>query len=79
MASPFVSKLAGTAAQVHSDCPFDVIFSHYLEPYGVAALLDADMTRVPHVARMAYVLPPEPFQQELSGSRRATVRESARA
>ncbi len=53
MASPFVSKLAGVAARVHRERPFDVIYSHYLEPYGVAAHLAAQMTRVPHVVRMA--------------------------
>jgi glycosyltransferase involved in cell wall biosynthesis len=53
MASPFVSKLAAVAARVHADRPFDVILSHYLEPYGVAGCLAAAMTGVPHVARMA--------------------------
>jgi glycosyltransferase involved in cell wall biosynthesis len=53
MASPFVSKLAAIAAGVHAGKPFDVIYSHYLEPYGVAAYLAAQMTGVPHVARMA--------------------------
>src|SRR6267378_3646669 len=53
MASPFVSKLAGVAARAHRERPFDVIYSHYLEPYGVAAHLAAQMTRVPHVVRMA--------------------------
>jgi glycosyltransferase involved in cell wall biosynthesis len=53
MASPFVSKLAGTAARVHSERPFDVIYSHYLEPYGVAGLLAAQITEVPHVVRTA--------------------------
>ncbi len=53
MASPFVSKLAATAARVHSEHPFDVIYSHYLEPYGVAGHLAAEIARVPHVARMA--------------------------
>lgn len=53
MASAFVSKLASTAARVHSERPFDVIYSHYLEPYGVAGHLAADMARVPHVVRMA--------------------------
>jgi glycosyltransferase involved in cell wall biosynthesis len=53
MASPFVSKLAGIAARLHSDRPFDVIFSFYLEPYGVAGYLAAQMTGVPHVVRMA--------------------------
>ncbi len=53
MASPFVSKLAGVAASAHSAKPFDVIFSHYLEPYGIAGHLAAQMTGVPHVVRMA--------------------------
>jgi glycosyltransferase involved in cell wall biosynthesis len=53
MASPFVSKLAATAARAHSERPFDVIYSHYLEPYGVAGFLAAQITRVPHVVRMA--------------------------
>jgi glycosyltransferase involved in cell wall biosynthesis len=53
MASPFVSKLAATAAQAHSEHPFDVIFSFYMEPYGVAGHLAAQMTGVPHVTRMA--------------------------
>ena len=53
MASPFVSKLAATAARVHSERPFDVIYSHYLEPYGVAGHLAAEIARVPHVVRMA--------------------------
>jgi glycosyltransferase involved in cell wall biosynthesis len=53
MASPFVSKLAAIAVRVHAKRPFDVIYSHYLEPYGVAGHLAAEITRVPHVARMA--------------------------
>ena len=53
MASPFVSKLAGIAARLHAVHAFDVIYSHYLEPYGVAAHLAAQMTGAPHVARMA--------------------------
>jgi len=53
MASPFVSKLATVAARAHSERPFDVIYSHYLEPYGVAGYLAAEMTGVPHVVRMA--------------------------
>jgi glycosyltransferase involved in cell wall biosynthesis len=53
MAAPYISKLATVAAHVHSERPFDVIYSHYLEPYGVAAHLAAQMTGVPHVARMA--------------------------
>jgi glycosyltransferase involved in cell wall biosynthesis len=53
MASSFVSKLAATTARVHSEHPFDVIYSHYLEPYGVAGHLAAEIARVPHVVRMA--------------------------
>jgi glycosyltransferase involved in cell wall biosynthesis len=53
MASPFVSKLAGIAARVHAAIRFDVILSHYLEPYGVAGHLAAEIARVPHVVRMA--------------------------
>jgi glycosyltransferase involved in cell wall biosynthesis len=53
MASPFVSKLATIAAGLHAEKPFDVILSHYLEPYGVAGYLAAQMTGVAHVVRMA--------------------------
>src|SRR5258708_4540838 len=53
MASPFVTKLAATAARAHAERPFDVIYSHYMEPYGVAGYLAAQMTGVPHVVRMA--------------------------
>jgi glycosyltransferase involved in cell wall biosynthesis len=53
MASPFVSKLAAMAARAHSERPFDVIHSYYLEPYGVAGWIAAQMTGVPHVVRTA--------------------------
>jgi glycosyltransferase involved in cell wall biosynthesis len=53
MASPFVTKLAGTAARVHASTGFDVVYSHYLEPYGVAGHLAAQIMGVPHVVRMA--------------------------
>ncbi len=53
MASPFVSKLAGIAVRLHAEHPFDVIHSFYLEPYGVAGHLAAQMTGVPHVTRTA--------------------------
>src|SRR5690348_15833134 len=43
MSRPFVSKLASIAAIVHTVHPFDLIFSHYLEPYGVAGYLAAQM------------------------------------
>jgi glycosyltransferase involved in cell wall biosynthesis len=53
MASPFVSKLATLATRAHEARPFDVIYSHYMEPYGVAGYLAAQMTGAPHVVRMA--------------------------
>jgi glycosyltransferase involved in cell wall biosynthesis len=53
MASPFVTKLATLAANAHAVRPFDIIYSHYLEPYGVAGHLVSQMTGVPHVVRMA--------------------------
>jgi glycosyltransferase involved in cell wall biosynthesis len=53
MSSPFVSKLASIAAKLHAERTFDVIYSHYMEPYGVAGHLASEMTGVPHVVRMA--------------------------
>jgi glycosyltransferase involved in cell wall biosynthesis len=53
MASPFVSKLASIAAKVHAERTFDLIYSHYMEPYGVAGYLASEITSVPHVVRMA--------------------------
>jgi len=53
MASPFVSKLAGIALRLHAKRRFDVVYSHYLEPYGVAAHIVAQSAGIPHVARMA--------------------------
>jgi glycosyltransferase involved in cell wall biosynthesis len=53
MAAPFISKLATTAARVHAERSLDVIFSHYMEPYGIAGHLAAEISGVPHVARMA--------------------------
>ena len=53
MASPFVSKLAAVAARVLSEHPFDVVLSYYMEPYGVAGHLAAEIGGVPHVVRMA--------------------------
>jgi glycosyltransferase involved in cell wall biosynthesis len=53
LASPFISKLASMAMKLHSERPFDVIYAHYLEPYGIAAHLAAGLGRVPYVVRMA--------------------------
>jgi glycosyltransferase involved in cell wall biosynthesis len=51
--SPFVSKLATLAARAHTEHAFDVVFSYYLEPYGVAGHLAAQMIGRPHVVRTA--------------------------
>lgn len=53
LASAFVSKLVGLAARVHADRPFDVVSSYYMEPYGIAGHLAAEIAGVPHVVRMA--------------------------
>jgi glycosyltransferase involved in cell wall biosynthesis len=53
MASPFVSKLVSLAADAHREQPFDVVHSFYMEPYGIAAHLVAEMVQRPHVVRMA--------------------------
>jgi hypothetical protein len=53
MASPFITKLATLATNAHAAHPFDVIYSHYLEPYGVAGHLVSQMIGVPQVVRMA--------------------------
>ena len=71
MASPFVTKLATVAAAVHSERPFDVIYSHYLEPYGVAGHLASQMAGVPHVARMAGAMPAG--SGIIHNSRRSTI------
>jgi glycosyltransferase involved in cell wall biosynthesis len=53
MASPFVTKLVSLAVAAHDEAPFDVIMSYYMQPYGIAAHLAAEITGAPHVARMA--------------------------
>jgi len=53
MASAFVSKLSSLAARLCTERAIDVVFSHYLEPYGVAGHLAAEMAGLPHVVRMA--------------------------
>lgn len=53
MASPFISKLVSVAADAHREQPFDVVHSFYMEPYGIAAHLAAEIVRRPHVVRMA--------------------------
>jgi glycosyltransferase involved in cell wall biosynthesis len=51
--NPFVTKLSSVAAQVvrHQGC--EVIFGHYLEPYGFAAYLASQWTGVPFMVKHA--------------------------
>jgi glycosyltransferase involved in cell wall biosynthesis len=51
--NPFVSKLASAAAHAVRDHDLELVFSYYLEPYGVAGHLAAEMTGRPHVIRPA--------------------------
>jgi glycosyltransferase involved in cell wall biosynthesis len=51
--NPFVTKLASAAARTVREHNLELIFSYYLEPYGVAGHLAAHMTGRPHVIRPA--------------------------
>jgi glycosyltransferase involved in cell wall biosynthesis len=51
--NPFASKLASQAARVIEEHGLQLVFSYYLEPYGVAGHLAAEMTGRPHVVRHA--------------------------
>lgn len=51
--NPFAGKLAGLATEVVREHGCEVIFSYYLEPYGVAAHLCSSWTGVPYVVRNA--------------------------
>jgi glycosyltransferase involved in cell wall biosynthesis len=51
--NPFVSKLAGLAAQVTRVHECELIFSYYYEPYGVAGWLAAQWTGVPFIIKHA--------------------------
>jgi glycosyltransferase involved in cell wall biosynthesis len=51
--NPFVTKLASLAAQVIQEHHLQVVFSYYLEPYGIAGHLAARMTARPHVVKHA--------------------------
>jgi glycosyltransferase involved in cell wall biosynthesis len=51
--NPFATKLATVAAEVVESARSDVIFSFYLEPYGVAGHLAAEMTGAPHIVKSA--------------------------
>jgi glycosyltransferase involved in cell wall biosynthesis len=51
--NPFATKLATIAAEVVESERSDLIFSFYLEPYGVAGHLAAEMTGAPHFVKTA--------------------------
>jgi glycosyltransferase involved in cell wall biosynthesis len=51
--NPFTSKLAGLVAQTVREHDCEVIYSYYLEPYGVAAHLAARWTDTPYIVRHA--------------------------
>jgi glycosyltransferase involved in cell wall biosynthesis len=51
--NPFVTKLAGLAAQIVTANKCDVIFGYYLEPYAIAAHLVSQWTQVPLVIKHA--------------------------
>ena len=53
MGSPFVAKLASLGAAAGAEIDFDVVFSYYMEPYGIAGHLIAEMLNVPHVIKTA--------------------------
>jgi glycosyltransferase involved in cell wall biosynthesis len=50
---PFATKLAALATEEIRRIDADVVYSYYLEPYGVAAQLAAMWTGVPHVVQHA--------------------------
>jgi hypothetical protein len=53
MASPFVTKLASLALEVCASEAIEVIFSFYMEPYGIAGHLASLSLGIPHVVRTA--------------------------
>ncbi len=51
--NPFATKLAALAAQIVQEYDLELIFSYYLEPYGIAGHLAASMCGRPHVVKHA--------------------------
>jgi glycosyltransferase involved in cell wall biosynthesis len=51
--TPFVTKLASLGLELTLSRPIDVLYAHYLEPYGVAAHIVAQAAGVPLVMRPA--------------------------
>ena len=52
-ANPFITKLASIGGQVCAEHDIEAVFSFYLEPYGVAGHLVAQMAGLPHVVKTA--------------------------
>lgn len=53
LSNPFVAKLASVATQIIRRHGCEVIFAHYLQPYGLAAYLASLWTGVPFVVKHA--------------------------
>jgi len=51
--NPFVTKLASIATQVIREHRCEAIFAYYFEPYGIAAYLASQWTKVPWLVRHA--------------------------
>jgi len=51
--TPYVTKLASIGLDLTHEQDFDLIYSYYVEPYGVAAHIVAQATGLPHVTRTA--------------------------
>jgi len=49
----FVSRVTSLAMEEAADGAYDVVFSHYMEPYGVAAFLGSRLLGIPWVHRHA--------------------------
>ena len=51
--TPYVTKLASIGLDLAHEQDFDLVYSYYVEPYGVAAHIVAQATGLPHVVRTA--------------------------
>lgn len=51
--NPFITKLVSRAIEVIEQYNIDLIFSYYLEPYGVAGYLVSKITNKPHIIKHA--------------------------
>jgi glycosyltransferase involved in cell wall biosynthesis len=51
--APFITKLASLGLELAHEQNIDLIYSHYVEPYGIAGHIVAQATHVPHALRTA--------------------------